>query len=97
MPDGAWSLIGFTEAMETWERNEPASGVLDGIRSTVLNWIMSLHDNPRQGAKCDDQGIWFAEIPRTLHDGQVVCCTYLIDEGTRTVQCCILNTLSWPV
>jgi hypothetical protein len=95
----SWKLEGFTEWLEIWEKNEPASAVHDGLRRTVIAWIMNRHSDPYQGARRQEgfENYWFGEIPGTYHDGQVVVCSYWIEERTRTVRCDQLGTLSWPV
>jgi len=94
-----WQLIGFDEWLEIWELNEPASGALDALRFVVISWILSRGDDPYKDAQPDPAapGLWFAEIPGSYHDGQVVVCTYWIEETTHTVRCIMLGTLSWPV
>lgn len=82
-----------------WEKNEPGSAVLDHLRWAALAWIMNRHVDPYQGVRRDSEweNLWFGPIPGTIHDGQVVCCSYWIEEQTHTVRCNLFSTLSTPV
>lgn len=100
MPDGTeWKLEGFLDRVELWEKNEPASAAIDTVRLAVLDWIMSRYVDPYQGVRREPgfDNFWFGPIPGTEHDGQVVCCSYWIQEATRTVRCDLIQTLSSPV
>ena len=94
-----WQLVGFNERLELWELNEPGSAVLDDMGFIVARWIMSLADDPYKGVDRDPDmpNLWFGHIPGTYHKGQVVCCSYWIEEQTHTVRCNMFTTLSWPV
>ncbi|MER5420305.1 hypothetical protein [Streptosporangium roseum] len=94
-----WTLEGFTHWLEIWEMNEPASAVYDHLRVTVISWILGRYSDPYQGMRrdADVDNLWFSAIPGTEHGGEVVCCSYLISEATRTVRCASIMTLSMPV
>lgn len=94
-----YKLEGFIEWMEIWEKNEPISAISDQRRIAVLEWIMSRFNDPYAGARRESVGdnYWFAKIPWTFHDGQVVVCAFWIYEDSRRVVCDQLGTLSWPV
>ncbi|NUW31468.1 hypothetical protein HTZ77_08525 [Nonomuraea sp. SMC257] len=100
MPDRAdWELAEFVERLDLWEKTEPASAALADVCLAVTRWIMNRCEDPYRGAERQDDfdNLWFAAIPGTLHDGQVVCCSYWIEETTRTVRCDLISTLTWPV
>ncbi|MGA4989847.1 hypothetical protein [Nonomuraea bangladeshensis] len=94
-----YKLEGFLEWMEIWEKNEPISAVSDQRRIAVLDWIMSRYSDPYAGARREPvaENYWFAKIPWTLHDGQVVVCNFWIYEAERRVVCDQIGTLGWPV
>jgi hypothetical protein len=94
-----WKLEGFTEWMELWEKNEPISAVSTQRRIAVIDWILSRHSDPYAGARREPpaENYWFAKIPGTLHDDQIVVCSFWIHEEGRRVVCDLLSTLSLPV
>jgi hypothetical protein len=100
VPDNAdWELAKFVERLDLWEKTEPASAALGDVRLAVTRWIMNRCSDPYEGARREPgfDNLWFTSIPGTLHDGQVVCCSYWIEETTRTIRCDLISTLNWPV
>lgn len=94
-----WKLDGFLERLELWEKNEPVSAVDGDIRLVVAAWIMSRCTDPYKGARREEvaDNYWFSPVPGTEHDGQIVCCSYWVEESTRTIRCDLFATLSLPV
>lgn len=94
-----YTLQGFKEWMEIWEKNEPISAVSTDRRIAVLAWMVSRGADPYAGARREDvaPNCWLAKIPGTFHGGQMVVCTYFIYEETRTVRCDMLTTLALPI
>ncbi|MER5647277.1 hypothetical protein [Streptosporangium sp. NPDC002524] len=95
----SWTLVGFMERLELWEKNEPASAALDHVRWAILPWIMERQADPYKNVQREAEvpNLWFGKIAGTEHDGQIVCCSYWIEEHTRTVRCDLFSTLSMPV
>lgn len=96
---GEWKLEGFLEWLEIWEKNEPVSAVDGDRRLIVAAWIMDRCADPYDGVRRDPHmpNLWFGGIPGTEHDGQIVCCSYWVDQSTRTISCDIISTLSLPI
>lgn len=94
-----YTLQGFKEWLEIWEKNEPISAVSTDRRIAVLDWIISRGGDPYAGARRETgaPNQWLAKIPRTLHDGQMVVCVFYIYEATKTVRCDMLVTLGLPI
>ncbi|TDD17857.1 hypothetical protein E1294_26530 [Nonomuraea diastatica] len=98
MHDNAgWKLEGFIERLNLWEETEPSSAALGDVCLAVTRWIMNRYEDPYEGARRESNNLWFAAIPGTCHGWQVVCCSYWIEESTRTVRCNLISTLSRPV
>ena len=97
-PSG-YTLQGFKEWMEIWEKNEPSSAVSADRRIAVLDWMVSRGADPYAGARRESgaPNQYLAKIPGTFHGGQVVVCTFYVYEETRTVRCDMLTTLSPPI
>lgn len=97
-PSG-YTLKGFKEWLEIWEKTEPSSAVSTDLRIAVLDWIISRGGDPYAGARRENgaPNQWLAKIPRTFHGGQWVVCTFYIYEETKTVRCDMLTTLSPPI
>lgn len=93
-----YKLLGFKEWLEIWEKNEPLSAISGDRRVAVLNWMLSRGTDPYAGARRESvaPNCWSAKIPGTVHNGQVVVCTYFIYEATGTVRCDMLVTLGLP-
>lgn len=94
-----YTLQGFQEWMEIWEKNEPSSAVSTSRRIAVLEWMVSRGADPYAGARREHgaPNQWLAKIPGTLHDGHMVVCTFYIYEATKTVRCDMLTTLGLPI
>ena len=94
-----YTLQGFIEWVEIWEKNEPMSAVSTELRYAVLDWIISRGTDPYAGASRETvaPNYWFAKVPQTFHDGQMVVCAFYVYEETRTVRCDLISTLSLPV
>lgn len=92
-----WTLVGFLERFELWEKHEKTPGDLSLI---VADWILSRHTDPYRGARREPgfDNLWFAPIPNTLHgDGLVVACSYWIIERNSEVRCNLFGSLHWPI
>lgn len=66
----------------------------------VTAWIMSRYDNPYSGVRREyhDENLWFGPVPGSAHGvGQVVVCSYWIQERTRTVVCNGFAPLDLPL
>lgn len=90
-------MVGFEERLDTWISIEAP---FDDLRLTVTAWMLTRFDDPYQGVRRAHgfDNLWFGVIPDTAHDDdRVVCCSYWIEETTRTVRCDSIATLSWPV
>ncbi len=94
-----WKLEGFLERLELWEKNEPVSAVDGHRRLIVALWIMDRAADPYAGVERGEgfDNYWFGPIPGTEHDGQIVCCSYWVEESSRTVRCDLFSTLSLPI
>jgi hypothetical protein len=95
-PLSPWQLIGFIERLDTWiDVERPA----DDLRLIVTAWVIGRVDDPYQGVRRERgfPNLWFGTIPNTTHGtGQVVVCSYWIEETTRSVRCDSIATLDWP-
>lgn len=92
-----WSLVGFGDRLDEWIALEQPS---DSLRWTAAEWVLSRFDDPYVGVTRQPgfSNLWFGVIPGTAHHpDQVVACSYWIEEGTRTVRCDSVATLSWPM
>lgn len=99
MPSGAlsWTLEGFLDRLESWgELQSPQ----DELRLTVMIWIMTRYDDPYQGVRRENgfPNLWFGTVPHSGDGcGNVVTCSYWIEEVNRSVRCDSFATLSLPV
>jgi hypothetical protein len=96
-----WTLVGFAEHIEIWEKNGASPNDLTMI---VADWIMNRHNDPYAGVRRETgpegqfDNLWFGPIPGTVRaDGLVVCCSYWINESTKEVRCDSIASLHWPV
>ncbi|MGH3975205.1 MAG: hypothetical protein ACRDS9_18025, partial [Pseudonocardiaceae bacterium] len=56
----------------------------------VMAWILTRYDDPYQGVRRerDLPNLWFGRVPNSYHgSGQVVICSYWIEEFSHTVRC----------
>jgi hypothetical protein len=90
-------LIGFEDRLDEWQRSESAD---DDLLLLILPWIMSRSEDPYQGMKREPEfeNLWFGPVPNT-EDGQgnVVACSYWVEETNRCVRCDSFATLSLPL
>jgi hypothetical protein len=76
-------------------RNAP-----DDLRLLVTAWVMTRYDDPYQGVRRADgfANLWFGQIPKSDDGrGNVVTCSYWIEESSRRVTCDCFATLSLPL
>lgn len=92
-----WRLIGFEDRLDEWQRNESAD---EDLLLIILPWIMSRFEDPYQGMKREPEfeNLWFGPVPHT-YDGQgnVVVCSYWIEEAGHSVRCDSFATLALPL
>lgn len=95
MPE-SWRLIGFEERLDEWAELE---GSADWLLMLVLNWLLSRIDDPYDGLRRqpDFDNLWFGVVPGSFNDDMVVVCSLWVFEGTHTLRCDRIATLSWPV
>lgn len=90
-----FTLVGFLEAHDDWvEREQPSTD----LSFLVLEWFMSRVDDPYRGARraAGFDNLWYVAIPRTGHQGQVVVCSFWIEERDQVVRCDNITSLSPP-
>jgi hypothetical protein len=96
-PGGPWTLEGFLDRLDAWAEQEHPP---DGIRVLVTAWLLSRIEDPYTGVRREPRfpNLWWGVVPGSEHgDGQVVVCSYWVEEATDTVRCDSFATLSWPV
>ena len=92
-----WTLERFTGHLDDWIAREHPP---DAVVIVVTAWLLSRFDDPYPGMQRERgfPNLWFGQIPESRHgDGQVVVCSYWIEESTRTVRCDSIATLNMPV
>lgn len=99
MPSGArpWVLQEFIERFDAWVELESPK---DDLRRLVLAWVMTRHENPYQGVKRESgfPNLWYGQIPNSGDGrGNVVTCSYWIEESSHTVSCDNFGTLGTPI
>lgn len=92
-----WTLEGFGDRLDEWkDREQPP----DDVVIVVTHWALSRFDDPYSGMQREPgfPNLWFGVIPESEHGpGQVVVCSYWVEESTRTVRCDSIATLNMPV
>ena len=92
-----WTLDGFEDRLDGWATREQPP---EDIVIVVWHWVLSRFDDPYSGMQRQPgfPNLWFGAIPESEHDpGQVVVCSYWVEESTRTVRCDSIATLNMPV
>lgn len=92
-----WSLAGFLDRLDVWADQEKAA---DDLKLLVTAWIMTRYDDPYAGVRRAEgfDNLWYGAVPDTEDEfGQVVVCSYWIEERTRTIACDSFATLSLPI
>ena len=93
----AWKLEGFLDRLDAWIAHESPT---EDLRYIVTEWILTRFENPYQGVRRDGDlpNLWFGRVPDS-HDGtgQVVVCSYWIEESKHTVRCDNFATLTLPL
>ena len=95
-PSGSWHLVGFEEAVDRWvDREKPT---ID-LQFVVGEWILSRFDDPYEGMQREPAfaNLWYGAIPETEFQGQVVVCSYFVEEREHRVSCDSFATLSLPI
>jgi hypothetical protein len=96
-PTPAWKLEGFLERFDAWAEREVLT---PDQRVFVIHWIMSRSEDPYQGVRREPgfPNLWWGVVPNSSDGkGNVVVCSYWIQETTRTVRCDNFGLLRWPV
>ena len=91
-----WRLEGFVERLDQWITLDVPD---DNLRLTVTAWVMTRFDRPYQGVRREAgfDNLWFGVVPGSqLPPGQVVVCSYWIEETTHTVRCDSIASLTRP-
>lgn len=92
-----WTLDNFIERFDAWVELESPK---DDLRCVVMAWVMTRIDDPYQGVRREPgfANLWVGPIPNTADgSGNVVTCSYWIDESRRIVRCDNFGTLSLPL
>ena len=92
-----WSPHEFEEYCDAWAAiTNPA----DELHNIVVTWFSTLAENPyhREAELITNEKIppfWFIRVPNS-HDGHgdVVTCTYWINELDHSVRCCNFTSMS---
>ncbi|MDQ3611638.1 MAG: hypothetical protein M4D85_08570 [Actinomycetota bacterium] len=96
-PDPTWTLHGFEECLDAWiEREQPS----EDLSYVVTEWAISRSEDPYGGVRREPgfDNLWFGSVPLSGDGrGNAVACAYWIEEGTRTVRCDSIATLSQPI
>lgn len=93
----AWTLVGFLDRLDAWAERESPS---QDLRNVVTEWILTRYDDPYQGMRREKgfPNLWFGTVPNTADGaGNVVVCSYWIEESRRVVRCDSFATLSQPL
>ncbi|MFI5895613.1 hypothetical protein ACIA5D_36515 [Actinoplanes sp. NPDC051513] len=93
--DRLWNLDRFPQRLALWrDREQPPAEVL----AVVEEWIPTRRFDPRRGAQLEraEDDFWWARVPGSHYDGQIVICSYWIVAADRVVRCDLFSTLSWP-
>jgi hypothetical protein len=92
-----YELVNFLPRFDEWvDLESPA----DEIRAAVLSWMFTRAENPYLGVKRTEGfvNLWYGAVPHTEHGaGDVVVCSYFINESERAVKCNGFATLSTPI
>lgn len=99
VPSGVlpWKLENFLERFDAWTELESPK---DDLRCIVMAWVLTRYDDPYQGVRREPgfANLWFGAIPDSNDGaGNVVTCSYWIEESSRTVRCDNFGTLSLPL
>ncbi len=98
-PTQPWKLIRFGESLDAWiERDKPS----EDLSYVVTEWVFTRDADPYQGAHRVEgiPNLWQMVVPGSAHGtgtGQVVFCSYWIEESQHMVRCDNIATLNWPV
>ena len=95
-PGRQWTLERFQEVLDAWaERDKPSVD----LRFVVTEWVLSLFDDPYQGARREiAPNLWSVIVPGSAEDPyKIVFCSYWIEETRHVVRCDNIATLSYPV
>ena len=96
MAERGWRQLGFEQRLEEWLELEAPD---QDLRTAVLTWVLSRLDDPYAGMRREPgfDNLWFGVIPGTLREpATVVACSLWIEEGSRTIRCDRIASLSWP-
>ena len=92
-----WELQRFLDRLDAWAEQEKAG---TDLQILVLSWVMSRSEDPYQGVQRAEgfDNLWFGAIPETEDGrGQVVTCSYSIEELVQRVVCNSFATLGMPL
>lgn len=97
-PEGLpWRLELFEERLDQWIEAEDPPGDLQHV---ILVWALSRAETPYQGVRraIGFPNLWYGIVPRArLPSGEVVVCSYFIEERSHTVRCTSFASLGFPV
>lgn len=89
-----YELQGFLAAFDDWIMHTEVSV---HRRVQTYAWVMTRVEHPYEGARREGPDYWFATVPRTASEGQIVVCSFWIFEKSKTVKCDNFGILSLPV
>jgi hypothetical protein len=91
-----YELQNFLQKLDEWGDWEDAD---TDLRIAVLDWMFRVREDPYSGARRETNfpNLWFARIPGTARDWEVVVCSYWIAESEHVVRCDNFATLNFPV
>ncbi|MGH4013192.1 MAG: hypothetical protein ACRDSL_04520 [Pseudonocardiaceae bacterium] len=91
-----WKLRLFPERLDSWiALCSPSSE----LRRIVRTWVVTRYEDPYEGVEREPgfENLWYGRIPNSGDGcGNVVVCSYVIEESTRTVRCNDFTTLPYP-
>ncbi|GGM11126.1 MULTISPECIES: hypothetical protein [Micromonospora] len=90
-----WHLRGFEQHLDLWISTQQPDQDLINL---VTAWVLSRFEDPYQGVRREPgfSNLWWGHVPLSISDGEVVVCSYVIEEANRTVTCKSIMPLSWP-
>lgn len=92
-----WRLVNFVERLDDWIDTE---GPADDLRLVVTAWVLSRAEDPYTGVRPEPgfPNLWFGPVPDSVHGtGQVVACSYWVEEREHIVRCDSFATLNLPL
>jgi hypothetical protein len=94
-PARLWDLDRFPDRLALWRdlENPP-----DNVLAVVEEWIPTRKLDPLRGARRqrEEDNFWLAMIPGSVHDGNVVVCSFWVIRAEHLVRCDLFGTLALP-